>query len=703
MQQETEPQRNIFRKEGFEMKAYYASKRPSDTKKVMHQVIPFALDTLPLMNPVTVDGVDIPVYEHVSKDRLAIRLGVARVGNGTGKAPSFVHKEEFITENEYLWIACFNKINAEPGDIVELKNVGLSHSDKYGTSIQFDSIRVIPTTEHGLTAADRALIIYRANTRCISPVIPLAANKDIRRIFPRKEKSGKKKKGETEATSTPATTTAPVAPSSTEPQSNTNDATEPQTSNKGIYARNILNTFPLPLLNGIKSNKVALQKLPDYEAVGEHGETDMGVTLPARPKYMSAGKEAEKGQEAKLAEVQFYTEAYVGQLREIADEPESFHIQHSSAYASSIIASPTLYPVEFDALMKRHPTFPVSVIAGITLNDTINNPLNYSHESLRGEMPDGDLQVRFHSVVLNTERALLELGIPCTFGMIQERYGGNGIMTSVPYVQDDRVKIYAAHELKAAFTNSKTDKVLAFDAAPLSLGDPKTMLYFAFPLKDELNGLDEIEDRSLLTPEQGDELIRLNKKKISEGILAKLAHPEKIHVPWLTGEDKSKYPSFVFLGIERAYAEKLLSMAGKPLELASFFTPPKDLPPMAADAVNTVDEFRFKHLTKLAADFRAVNGDVDEDGDGDDEDEPFDYDNMDVERPAKKGTKRSLEEGKDGDGDSGEGPDTKKQRTLPNFDDEKARSGFEDDDNNKVNDVKKDSDGDVQMGDDEDN
>src|SRR6185503_7872035 len=111
---------------------------------------------------------------------------------------------------------------------------------------------------------------------------------------------------------------------------------------------------------------------------------------------------------------------------------------------------------------------------------------------------------------------------------------------------------------------------------------------------------------------------------------------------WFMGEDKEKRPSFLIFGMEKEYAKKLLSMAGKPLNLASFFTPPKDLPPLATDAVATVDEFRFKHLTQLAQAFRAVNGDADDEGDGSaDEDEPFDYDNMDVE--PSKGTKRKLD------------------------------------------------------------
>src|SRR6185503_19863610 len=89
LQQETEPQGNKFRKDGFQVTVYYAGCRPSENKKVMHQVIPFALDSLPLVNPVVIDGVEVPVYEHVSKDRLGIRLNVARVGQGQGKAPIF--------------------------------------------------------------------------------------------------------------------------------------------------------------------------------------------------------------------------------------------------------------------------------------------------------------------------------------------------------------------------------------------------------------------------------------------------------------------------------------------------------------------------------------------------------------------------------------------------------------------------------------
>src|SRR6185503_2447381 len=104
LQQETEPQGNRFKKECFPMNALYIGNKAVKNGVVKHRVIPFGLDTLPLMNPVTVDGVDVPVYEHVSKDRLAIKLSVARMGQGVGKPALFLRKEEFITEHELLYI-----------------------------------------------------------------------------------------------------------------------------------------------------------------------------------------------------------------------------------------------------------------------------------------------------------------------------------------------------------------------------------------------------------------------------------------------------------------------------------------------------------------------------------------------------------------------------------------------------------------------
>jgi hypothetical protein len=296
--------------------------------------------------------------------------------------------------------------------------------------------------------------------------------------------------------------------------------------------------------------------------------------------------------------------------------------------------------------MSKYPGFPMAVIASVEPRETLNKGINYGAEALRGDSPDGELHVNFHAVALNTERALLELAVKCTKVTAQDRYGGPSVLVSNPYVAEDRAAAYEGRfaPLKNAFT-SKEDRVYALDAASMPLGDDKTTVYFALPLKEELKGADDIDDLSSLTPEAGDKLVRDNMMKLKD---PKAVGMEKLHGPWLQGGAKKQYPTFLFFSMDRAYYEKLMSTCGKPLDMSSFFTPPQERPAIASDAVDTVEEFRLRYYVKLAG--------------GDVADEP-------------KGKKRPLDANADDDE-----PDTKKQRTVPNFDDEKTRSGFEDED-----------------------
>jgi len=642
MGRETAQQTDAFRPEGIRIMALYvrymAPKK--ETMPPKHVVIPFALDMLPVSETIDVDGKSWPVYEHVSKDRLVLRLNIARKGQGKGAKALLVHNPGYLTEGELCYVSSFKKITAEPMDIVELGNVGLSCSDKYPVpSIQMDSSRTIPTSELGITMADRVLAIYRKQTRFVPSIVSLASKRGIRQLFPRRDKD------ETDSSNDP-------------------------------WTRDYLNTFPLPLVSlpGIEPNKdgtldIVLKRLPSYEAIGWRDKSFMQARLPRAPEFVN---EAHKDNTGNLvpAEAQVYAEAYVGQERNAESGGEAFHVKHGRAYASNIFGAPSLYPTEFEALMRCHPGFPMSVVTSIDLRETLNDTINYGNESMRGEIPDGELKVKFEAVVLNTDRALLELAIPCTLSLVQERFGGANVLTSVPYVQEDRAAVYEARKgraaLKAAFTDPKEDKVLALDAASLPLGDEKTMLYFAFALKPELKGAEDIEDVSALAPSAGDAFIRNNQKKIKEP--AKATGLDKIHGPWMQGDGKRQIPIFAFFTMERAYAEKLRATANKPLETTAFYTPPTDPALIASDAVGTIEEFRLTHYTQLA---KTANG-----GQDDEEDEEVGGDAMD--EAAAHGTKRPLEQQQQADADE---PDLKKQRTsvMHEIDDEKTRSGFEDD------------------------
>ncbi len=254
--QPTEPQNNIHRKEGFPLKVLYCGSLPSETKRVVHMVIPFGLDVLPLDTPLVIDGQPVHIYEHATKDRKVLRLNVAKVTQYAGYkgAPVFVRKEHLIRENMLLYIVCFTNIDAEPGTFVELMNVSLAHSDQYGTSIGFTSVRTIPTTEQGLTAGDRALAIYRADTRFVPAIVPWATKRGIRMLFPPIDKSEKKAKGDAVDKAVPAAT-----------------ETRHDDAPRGTYAAKLHNTFPMPILNKPTLYTNTLKHLPIYEAVGPHG------------------------------------------------------------------------------------------------------------------------------------------------------------------------------------------------------------------------------------------------------------------------------------------------------------------------------------------------------------------------------------------------------------------------------------------------
>jgi len=634
MSKETSQQKDAYQPNAFSIKALYVRYIPPGKPEWpgKHEVIPFALDMLPRSETMEVDGQDTAIYEHVSNDRLVVRINVARLTE-KGTSAVFVNAADTLTEGELCTIGSWKKIVAEPMDIVELGNVGLSGTKKNPTpSIMMDSSRTIPTAEHGITMADRAAAIYRTKTRFVPAIIPLAANRAIRLLLPRKNKE--------------------------------------EGAPKTLYTRDCLGSFPLLFLSrpGIDPNDdgtldPSLKNLPMYEGTGMRGQSLMQAGLPSIPEFISEGRKDKTGNPLP-AEAQLYTDANVLQSRD-ADSGEGFHIRHARAYASNILGSPTLYPPEFDALMSAYPGFPMTVITTVDLRETLNSSINYGNEALRADSPDGELEVKFHAVVLNSERHLLERGIPCSRTTVQDRYGGSTVLTSVPFVQEDRAAAYAPNTKRAAlkdgFTNVKEDKLLFLDGAALPLGDEKTTLFFALPLKSDIKGLDDIEDVSALSLADGDKLIRDNMKRVKD---PKATGLEKLHGPWLHGDGKKQIPTFFFFSMDRAYAEKLRATGNKPLDMSSFFTPPTDRPVLAADAVDTVEECRFKHYTQLAV--ASFGTPTDEDDDG-----------------QKQGTKRTLE-----DVDPADEPDTKKQRLSTIGDDEKTRSGFEDEDA-----IMKDADG----------
>lgn len=648
--------KDIYRPEAFKLQCLYlgAYKPRGDSTKIGHIVIPFGLDTLPVAKTLPVDGEQVPIYRHVSKDRLALEISLARVATGKGGATLFRRESFEITEGMILEPSTFGSSKANPLDLVELGNVRLNWKDATAAgkgiylSLLFDSIRVLPVTEQGLTAMDRALAIYRANTRFVPSILPLASNKSVRDFFPQKAKN-EKKPADANGTTAPAAAAEPAEADEADPAG----VPEESSSNR-IYKRKILNSFPIPLLCDwtTKSSDLIFKKLPLYEAVGDVGDTSVDVSIPCPPVFINNATLDSNGKVVVPAEPRIVAQGNISQLRDQIKDGEIFHIRDYKIYPGSIVGMPTVYPPELSALLTLH-RIPLVVVGSVSMPETLNDTMNYGHASQRGPWPDGLVDVKAHAAAFGFERYLLELGIAIPFSLVQERYG-SGSNTSTPFIQDDRNAMadFAVTKgrpvLKPNFINPATDKLLALDSAILPLGSEEDSLYFALELKEI-----EVDDRSALTPEEGAKIVRANLKKIL-GDESKLLPIEKLHGRWLQGTGAKRIPIFAFYRMDKAYAEKLRSMGNKPLDTAAFFTPAKDPAVLTVDAVATVDEYRLQYYLKGTEEV-------------DDED-----------KENSKGVKRGLE---DGEGDEDE-PETKKARTtgLPNFKDEQTRSGFENED-----------------------
>jgi hypothetical protein len=601
------------RPEGILLRALLLGAYPQKSPKVWSPIfILFGIDTLPKAKLLPVKGVPTPIYRHITKDRLVAEMCVTRIGEADDENINFGLEAQPLVEGRVCTAKTFAPYKAQPLDIIELTNVRLSTTGTYPTSMLFDSMRVLPSDHLGLTGLDRALAIYRANTRFIPKIIELAACKQVRENFPPK-------------TDKATTTTTPVAPVPVTPAPVEEEVAHDEGHGEaptpapavGQRKRDILNSFPIPFLDelvlkeGVKVPPPLLKTLPIYDSVGDVGDTSIDASVPRLPIYLNAASSA--GGINIPAQPRLISEANVAQLRS-ADAPlEVFNIRTFKSYVTDMHGLPTLYPPELAAIMSYH-KIPYVVLANVDLNETLNTDLNRSHVGSRGDWPDGILDIKAHAAVWGFERMLLERGIPVPGSLVQERYSAGAatpVTSSVPYIQEDRgaLDAYRAEKkfapVRVPFTNPKLDRTLALDAAPLPLGTDADKLYFALELK-ELD-LDE-SDRTKLTLAEGEEIVRKNIKRN--------AGDDKLHGKWIQNVEGKRYGIFLFYAMDKVYAEKLRAMMNKPLDTSALFIAPEEPAAMSPDALPTIHDFYTSYY------LGGVNKRPHEDGEVVDEDEP---------------------------------------------------------------------------------
>lgn len=277
------------------------------------------------------------------------------------------------------------------------------------------------------------------------------------------------------------------------------------------------------------------------------------------------------------------------QLRPELKEPEIYLVPNLRLFSDKLTSYPVMHPLVFAQCMRRHP---ISFYATceIKLRETIENPLNMGHPSVREKYKDGAVVVAVKDVHFRVVEYMVRYGIPCSKAMLQERYGD--AKSAYPYKQDDLADILRKFDKGSPGNTFERKKLvskfavgddgiagdfIAFDLQQTEFPDEDDYDFFALELVDVPDLAAPGPDRARITStEVGDALIRRIARpaaSITPAEVAEVGKKDAVHLPYFIpnmnpAHVKRRIPNMLFFAVRKS------SVCGsKPIDATALHSP----------------------------------------------------------------------------------------------------------------------------------